>query len=73
MLTLRIILVGSPATVVYYERAPMNIMRPKATTAVGYYSGQLKKDNFKSLVLQAQSAAAKEVKADAARVFRVAF
>lgn len=65
--------VGSPATVVYYERAPMNIMRPKATVAVGYFSGQIKKDNFKTLVLQAQSAAGKEVKADAARVFRVPF
>lgn len=51
----------------------MNIMRPKASSAVGYFSGQIKKDNFKTLVLQAQSAATKEVKADAARVFRVPF
>ena len=51
----------------------MNIMRPKATIAVGYFSGQLNKDNFKTLVLQAQAAAAKEVKGDAARVFRLPF
>lgn len=58
---------------VYYERASMNIMRPKATIAAGFFSGQLSKDNFKTLVLQAQSAAGKEVKGDAARTFRLPF
>lgn len=51
----------------------MNIMRPKAAHAVGYFSGQLNKDNFKTLIIQAQSAAAKEVKGDATRVFRLPF
>lgn len=66
-------LAGSPATVVYYERSPMNIMRPKATSAVGFFSGQINSDQFKTLSLQAQSAAAKEVKNDASRVFRLPF
>lgn len=51
----------------------MNIMRPKASAPAVYYSGQLSKENFKTLVLQAQSAAAKEVKGDAARSFRLPF